>query len=70
MSKLQIPNYKLQTNSKSKFTITKTLSYVCDFGIWYCILFVICLLSIEEDKNDRFRLYEGQILYHGFKSTR
>ena len=62
MLKLQITNYKSQINPKfnpsailridsersrrAKFTMTKTLNYVCNFGIWYCILFVVCLLYI------------------------
>jgi len=41
MNKLQITNHKSQTNSNSKITI-KPRSFVCDFGIWYCQLFVIC----------------------------
>ena len=46
MLKLQITNYKSQTNPKSKITMTKALNCVCDFAIRYCILFVICLLCI------------------------
>ena len=43
MNKSQTTNHKLQTNSNAQITIKKN-SFVCNFGIRYCLLLMICSL--------------------------